>query len=444
MAKQFFMEGYTVSNIRAAFSVGYVLGVSCASLIISENTAVLDLNQVSEDIWEFSVLFPVNINTVGNSIMNNPTVIEAQNETTTAYEALVKLATDALYELYSTSDDANPYVDLVEDKLIPPSKIDINDKESINLSTGDVLYSENLLHIPGMNGMDLNLNIKYNSGESNLTKFTNRVLINKYRLEFVQTLYADTPFGLVLLAEYPYAFVYNSRSEAENERDYLITRSGASAVLPYPYYDTRTFTQQYPEYITYNGYLNPQELISVTTNPNPLLTSLYYNDGLYYGNLPKISSTLVYDTGIVVTGMDFVTGRPMWTQVLQYNAIFSGIIQATYNTGIETFSNFNITGYMVTDDTVIQDNTYPNTYFEERYNIGSGWSFDLPALEASFDSTVYQVHLPDKGSFQFIMDGNIPKFVHPITEVISDTMFDMNISIDGTFSNGELTSIFKL
>ena len=51
-----------------------------------------------------------------------------------------------------------------------PFNLQTNSEESVDLTTGNLTYNKTLLSLPGRNGLDLDINVRYNSGNAIISK----------------------------------------------------------------------------------------------------------------------------------------------------------------------------------------------------------------------------------------------------------------------------------
>ena len=106
---------------------------------------------------------------------------------------------------------------------------------------------------------------------------------------------------------------------------------------------------------------------------------------------------------------------------------FEGTIRAVYTHGYMGYLDIKVEEV---PNTQFGNRPKTQTYNEKRYNIGAGWSFNIPSIENWITDRLV---LPDKGSYTIYgndIDGYLLK--------------DMALSMDQTYSNGQFTSLQKL
>jgi RHS repeat-associated protein len=200
LAKKLILQGYTKKNIIIAFSVAAVLGVNPEEIIINDKQAKeASAKELSKAEKDFIDTLPVNLDAVKKILKDkkasgnvsstsmrideytpNITVQKTLTNKDIAFKNLSQTLSNEvneddlsmlmeesigmgmmLYSMSSTEPEAGKDIEA-------PFKLNINEDESISLNTGSVNYSETLLNIRGVNGLDLVLSIDYSSCDSNL------------------------------------------------------------------------------------------------------------------------------------------------------------------------------------------------------------------------------------------------------------------------------------
>ena len=157
----------------------------------------------------------------------------------------------------------------------------------------------------------------------------------------------------------------------------------------------------------------------------------YDIDG-YKGFLDRGEATELYSTPAHVVAVDEVTGQITYESSSTWEVTFSGTLTKEFTTGTKEYLQSAIDSE---DVPVYYDSTALQTHNEECYDIGAGWSFNIPTIdyagEESEDSD--RLILPGVGSFAFYNN----KFSDYDRE-------DMTLTDDDSYTAGQFSSDKKL
>ena len=156
LAKDLFLQGYGVENIIQAFNVSAALGLNPAD-IISGRTRTEETCGDSEFI-------------AGADLLDTARIIESAGLTEADLEALPEIAVRGAAIMAPTSGAA-PLVPPVFSQapgVYAPFQLNLNSNESVSLNTGAVTYRVPIAFIPGRNGLNINLQLRYNSSDAAL------------------------------------------------------------------------------------------------------------------------------------------------------------------------------------------------------------------------------------------------------------------------------------
>ena len=178
-AKQLLLNGYTASEIRAAYSVAAAFDLDPADLILSKASVPQDGEGQA-----LLKMYPVALEPVKKALRAAQTVqpktqaelAETGQLQTDAVRAVdyaaaarqVFTVASALYSSGETEQQAEPALENVQQ----PFDAKISDKEQAALNTGALNYTEPLLSVPGINQTSFELRAGYDSSESHLQQYS--------------------------------------------------------------------------------------------------------------------------------------------------------------------------------------------------------------------------------------------------------------------------------
>ena len=175
--KDLLIEGIRANNIINAYIISYMTGGSVFEICARsyEETQNADLSDYPTELQQglkgLAVNYSVKLEYIAEYLLQTGTSLEAFEE-----QILDKKAELNLIQIYenkypdTVSLAATEPDEIIEDTSIylgAPYDYSCNVNESINLYNGSLNYAANLLTLPGKNGLDLNLNLQYNSAKSN-------------------------------------------------------------------------------------------------------------------------------------------------------------------------------------------------------------------------------------------------------------------------------------
>ncbi|MBE6572615.1 MAG: RHS repeat protein, partial [Ruminococcaceae bacterium] len=149
-------DGKSVKEVEAALLLSEVLNIDAQNLLVSENAATTAYSTTLTDAEEdFLYFYPVDIATLRSAV-----AFEYGNNDADSYEALFA----AVANTRSAGDDEEG--EIIEAPLTPFFGYNSGENEYIDIKSGDLRYTEPLISEQGAGGLDLSLNLVYNSKES--------------------------------------------------------------------------------------------------------------------------------------------------------------------------------------------------------------------------------------------------------------------------------------
>ncbi len=311
-----------------------------------------------------------------------------------------------------------------------PFDVRIDERERVQLNTGALQYTESLVTIPGVNGNDIDLRVEYNSADSYLDQYGYVTGSNLF--------YACTYIRAVYIRGYDDEIVQVEecwRGEETHEDiewilEFKLSLEEAEpqeVELSEPYVDEVQHREVLSNTRTIRWVENPYLVLESTqSNPNIPQESYTFSSQGYSGELFKTGTSEVSGTEAAADGTHS-DGRTIWKRTWVEETAFEGTIRAVYTHGYMGYLDIKVEEV---PNTQFGNRPKTQTYNEKRYNIGAGWSFNIPSIENWITDRLV---LPDKGSYTIYgndIDGYLLK--------------DMALSMDQTYSNGQFTSLQKL
>ncbi len=210
--------GYSELEVRSSMILSEIIGDEPEELIVDicdnnyiQKNETLNLTQAERD---FLYFFPVDINVLRDYVKENYNDLSDEN-----YELLFAEAMNLNASMFSDVEDED--LELIDTSVETIYASQNNYNEYIDLRTGELIYTENLISVPGINGFDFNLDLKYESFESRGNDY------------YFYTMYTDTVIidenGIAIDVKVPFlAIGEHGRSDA----DYYIA-AGWRFDLPY-------------------------------------------------------------------------------------------------------------------------------------------------------------------------------------------------------------------
>ena len=400
-AKQMLLNGTLAEDIIAAFSVAAVLNLSPNDLVIDRSEEKLDLSaslsadktvslvDMTEEEEKFLSIFPVNLVSVRGQLNTSSALMSNQKATTMT--DLTKQTIEMQSALYSTTSTSGNTPGDDSKVTMPPFLADLTRDTGVSLNTGSSYHEVNLVNIPGVNGLDIDLGIQYSSADANTVQMNNTASGLAAYYAFVNhktyLLYGSTQ---ILYTEDCYMLqVNNNTNEADTFISSYLANDGTLEVVSSSIANTKTVdqTQIYRAVIT--GTYSPFAITSNSSSPIP--SSLAHNDGTYSGTLTPYRSYTGYNSGMVQTGTN------TWQQTVDTVVEFSGNVTAYSSVLLHTYPGYGIL-YLPVYGSV----NSAFTVNEQRQNIGTGWSWNLPHIEIdSSNTTIGYLYFPEKGTLKF-------------------------------------------
>ncbi len=103
------------------------------------------------------------------------------------------------------------------------------------------------------------------------------------------------------------------------------TISDTGKITSGPATESRTFTATHTNTVNSNGLTNPWVMLN-ESHSSPAPSSKYINDSGYTGNIPRISTEDISDTGFVFSSQPDTGGRYSWTRSATFRAIYQGTL----------------------------------------------------------------------------------------------------------------------
>ncbi|MEN3005048.1 RHS repeat-associated core domain-containing protein [Dehalobacterium formicoaceticum] len=170
-AKGLFLKGYTTDQIKKALAAAEVLELDVNDIIIDE-TARKDLNienyeellpEDIETLKEFADDYFVDLEQLISGVQEKGIKPQELKNRVLYYE-FIQNSTDGTASMMSGSEIQ------FDRYFTSPFHFQANQEEKIVANNGTLQYDVNLLDIPGRNGLDLNITLRYDSAQSNLYK----------------------------------------------------------------------------------------------------------------------------------------------------------------------------------------------------------------------------------------------------------------------------------
>jgi RHS repeat-associated protein len=420
--KRLFIEGYPIQNIIAAFNMGSALMVSPAD-IISNETYIPENSKELTTKEAFMQRYPCDSDAV------------KELAGTQDYAELMEVGEYGSV-LMSTSSTTQPDPDPIM-KVNAPVSVDLNDSESVNLNTGAVNFEQNVVNLPGRNGLDVNLNLIYDSEKADMyTRSYGQGSGDIYSYTVPCTLscyyYLHNPsipnsgyqfYGYEIFDE---TADFTTLDQALLYYNFCVGYNGNVALLDPPITDSIYLTTSWTNETGMYGWTNPwEEHYAYGPNPAPA-SPWYYTYGGYSGYLVRGATVENYNTGYVFTEQGT---RDYWTLDSSYTCDFSGVLSTTLADYVE-YETF--VAYPTANcDTWYYSTVNAGAANEDYWNLGAGWSFDVPSISGS------TIEIPNKGSFSFSGSGSNYTF--------SDyTLIDMTLVDNTSYTYNGVSSTKKL
>ena len=438
-AKRMLLDGYTYSEISAAHRVAATFGMSPEELLIDSNSN----KNLTEEMQAFVEIYPINVDALVAAVTDKRTLytdVETQSAAAIDYEALATEVMSVGAVVYSSEEDEITEEPANIASVESPFGLDVNDRENINLNTGALNYSEPIVSLPGINGNDVTLSVDYDSSESHLAQYDyDSKEKDRYYCEGVATAYVTAYGGEAIrvgLFDFTDPNLYTTMRQANSRKATL------EAIEEEEYYDDLGYTYTHKrqeirewENTTWMVWVeNPWETIDEDeSNPDVPENGYYFpytnaeedeSEG-YSGYLDRIDTYKKSSTGTVEYGTH-TDGRTIWMTSSTWVAVFGGYVSKTFDEAYFIFTDVVVQPYPVT---VYYNSTGEQTHNEQHYDIGSGWSFNIPSI----DTDQKKLILPGKGTYA--LSGNTIK-EYPLK--------DMVLTSDSSYNNGQFSSSKKL
>ncbi|MCQ4936300.1 S8 family serine peptidase [Anaerotignum propionicum] len=191
--KELLCSGYKTKSILTSYLVAKTFEIDMNTIIQKQNGIG---NPVEDEIGTFSemaMFYSVNEEVlIAISRVNGITLVEMLQMIQDKKDELHISFEEELQALTETEEDTN---DAVQALPNAPFQYKAGINENVNLNTGALTYEDTLVSLPGRNGMDLNLVMKYNSAESysadKTTVYPQKYLGKGWSLNFTKILTVD-------------------------------------------------------------------------------------------------------------------------------------------------------------------------------------------------------------------------------------------------------------
>jgi hypothetical protein len=170
--RKLLLKGYKADEIQPAYIVSEAIGIDIDDIIKKESNNNEKTNNIDgvENIKFFKENNNINMDKLLEYLQDRGMSIEEAEIKINEYQ-INKLKSDeeellqnGLDDIESTGDELLNY----NKEINAPFYLQQNGDESVSLVTGGLSHEYSLFSIPGRNGMDLNISIKYNSDKANL------------------------------------------------------------------------------------------------------------------------------------------------------------------------------------------------------------------------------------------------------------------------------------
>lgn len=441
-AKQLLLAGYTAKEIRAAYSVAATYDLNPMDLICSEE----DRTAVSAKGEEraFLNVYPVALRSVKTELISKQASLlgetKLQSESagsigsvsstgkadTIDYAAATEQVYSVASALYGTGGAKLPK-DPVPENVQQPFDAQMSEREYVTLNTGALNYTETILSVPGINHGAMELKINYDSAESSLQQYGYiKEEHTGYNCIYTVRIYANLYSRDELVSETVYLEEFYTQEEAlarQAELEGVIFSCTIDPPILDEYYASMTFYNT----VTWTWVDNPMETISETHDSPAPTEPIDVSEGGYTGTLYRGEAYIDEDLGTECVG-EYAPGRMIYETKNRWAVEFSGYLSKEVSDGAGGY--FDV---MVVDEESVWycDSTEEETYNEKRFDIGSGWTFNIPSIDTVSQSQ--RLILPGIGTYT--VEGNT---------ILEYSREDMTLSSYSGYGNGQFTSSKKL
>ena len=437
-AKAMFTAGYSVGEIRAAYTVAAALGVTPASMLQPKDTVrrVKGQNvtaEASDPAAEaFFARYPVNRAAVEQALAAPGAAAAALSVQAAASGAdYAVLAADAgeISGMLNPNRFTRPQVSI----KYQPFDLQVNAREQINLNSGTLQYKEPLVNVPGLSAA-LSLSLQYDSGEAqteeqtynSTEEFIYGVPVSAY------SYLTDDDGNCILLDDQEYINWFYTWEEAKLFSDEYSGRHEDMQVS-----DGYAITHVKPVEVTWINdcvmrWVENPWLTLENSESNPAPDSLEYSAGGYTGILERMGEDPIKDE-YGIEKDPYIDGRPIHYHTSKWKATYSGNVSRAYSeytVGYENPSDPDAPlAILESEEIYYSSDSKEITYGERRYDLGAGWSFDIPSIDTENNRLI----LPGIGTFS--ISGN---------EILNYDRQDMTLSCDSSYTDGQYPSHRKL
>ena len=434
-AKQLLLNGYTASEIRAAYSVAAAFDLDPADLILSKASVPQDGEGQA-----LLKMYPVALEPVKKALRAAQTVqpktqaelAETGQLQTDAVRAVdyaaaarqVFTVASALYSSGETEQQAEPALENVQQ----PFDAKISDKEQAALNTGALNYTEPLLSVPGINQTSFELRAGYDSSESHLQQYSYEPAeYTGATCVYTVRIYINGYDGLELLEETTYSESYPDLDSALTRQSDLENTTFLCTIDP-PAEDSYFVSETWYNTVTQVWVDNPVETVSETHESPAPQEPIYVDDGNGYTGYLYRGEAYIDEAFETEYLGEYAPGRDMWQTQNRWAVEFSGYLSKTITEGVGGYfdvqlEEFTYSGY--------ENYLDEQTHNEMMFGIGSGWSFNIPSIDTRPCSE--RLILPGVGVYT--LNGN------SIEEYVRG---DMALTDCDSYNNGQFASAKKL
>lgn len=281
--------------------------------------------------------------------------------------------------------------------------------EQISLNSGNLSYTVPLVSIPGVNGLDLNLAIQYNSSDA--AQYVPRGYTDYYYGYFFAQEYEEfrelhrqgytNPFLIYYYDPPQYKIVefgpYETLAQAVSARNVELNKKGTVRKYRDEWWITvyRTAKDSYSRTRTIHQRLvnGSWEAYATTWNPTTAAPDeMYYSSGVFYGWLPRVGtdySGVSYSSTWVSGGVTYRDAKETWTARYE-KELSRDIIESRYDAynypGESLFYEVNgqigLFLYALYDYDSYATTSTSNEW-QKSGELGAGWSWNLPRYNSS-------------------------------------------------------------
>ena len=437
-AKEMFTAGYSVGEIRAAYTVAAALGVTPASMLQPKDTVRRVKGQnvtakASDPAAEaFFARYPVNRAAVEQALtapMSAAAALSVQAAASGADYAVLAADAGEISGMLNPNRFTRPQVSI----KYQPFDLQVNAREQINLNSGTLQYKEPLVNVPGLSAA-LSLSLQYDSGEAqteeqtynSTEEFIYGVPVSAY------SYLTDDDGNCILLDDQEYINWFYTWEEAKLFSDEYSGRHEDMQVS-----DGYAITHVKPVEVTWINdcvmrWVENPWLTLENSESNPAPDSLEYSAGGYTGILERMGEDPIKDE-YGIEKDPYIDGRPIHYHTSKWKATYSGNVSRAYSeytVGYENPSDPDAPlAILESEEIYYSSDSKEITYGERRYDLGAGWSFDIPSIDTENNRLI----LPGIGTFS--ISGN---------EILNYDRQDMTLSCDSSYTGGQYPSHRKL